>query len=40
MSNIRVDVSEAIAQLPIESYQGKINEVHNRLHSGQEKFAG
>jgi len=40
MSNIRVDVSEAIAQLPIESYQGRINEVHTRLHSGQEKFAG
>ena len=40
MSNNRVDVSEAVAKLPIEEYQEKINEVHTRLHSGQEKFAG
>ena len=38
MSNIRVDISEAVAQLPIAEYQGKINEVHERLHSGQEKM--
>ena len=35
MSEIRVDISDAIAQLPVSEYQEKINAIHEQLHSGQ-----
>lgn len=40
MSEIRVDISDAIAQLPIGEYQEKINAIHERLHSGQAGYTG
>ena len=40
MSEIRVDISDAIAQLPVAEYQEKINEIHARLHSGQNGYTG
>lgn len=40
MSEIRVNISDAIKELPVEQYQGKINDIHNRLHSGETPFTG
>mgnify|MGYP007025297198 CR=1 FL=1 len=35
MSEIKVDISDAIAQLPVEQYQEKIDAIHEQLHHGQ-----
>ena len=40
MSEIRVDISDAIAQLPVAEYQEKINAIHAQLHSGQDGYTG
>ena len=40
MSEIRVDISDAIAQLPVSEYQEKINAIHEQLHSGQAGYTG
>ncbi len=40
MSEIRVDISDAIERLPVEEYQEKINEIHARLHDGQNSYNG
>ena len=40
MSEIRVDVSQAIAELPVAQYQEKVNAIHEELHSGKNGFTG
>ena len=40
MSEIRVDISDAIAQLPVSEYQEKINAIHEQLHSGRAGYTG
>ena len=40
MSEIKVDISDAIAQLPVEQYQEKIDAIHEQLHHGQHSYTG
>ena len=40
MSEIKVDISDAIAQLPVEQYQEKINAIHEQLHNGRHSYTG
>lgn len=40
MAEIKVDVSQAMAEMPIDAYQEKVHEIHEKLHNGQEPFTG
>lgn len=40
MSEIRVNISDAIDQLPVAEYQDKVNDIHARLHSGVTPYTG
>ena len=40
MAEIKVNISDAIPQLPVADYQEKVNDIHGRLHSGETPFTG